>query len=267
VIAATLAAGALHGWSEIDRGPAGGTVWQGKIPGDPAASAISTVYLPPPQARSGPLPLVVVLHGFPGDAWSVALGLRFADAADRAVLSGAARPFIAVMPSAALHGGEWAGPWERWLVNGVLPWTARALPVSRSRASRTLAGYSAGGYGAVDIGLRHPLLFGPLEAWSGYFRPLRDGPLRRAPPWDLGLHDPTRLLGRETPLLRRLRTRFYLSAGADDRSTLAATREFDLELERRGLRHELRVLPGGHDGRFWRAQLESALAFAVPGTA
>ena len=41
-------------------------------------------------------------------------------------------------------------------------------------------GLSAGGYGAVDIGLRHPGLFSTLEAWIGYFHPLGAGALVHA---------------------------------------------------------------------------------------
>jgi enterochelin esterase-like enzyme len=53
-----------------------------------------------------------------------------------------------------------------------VPWTDANLPTVADRAGRILAGLSAGGYAAVDIGLRHPFMFSTLEAWSGYFRPL-----------------------------------------------------------------------------------------------
>jgi len=43
-----------------------------------------------------------------------------------------------------------------------------------------LAGFSAGAYGSLDIGLRHPGLFGTLESWSGYFRAPHDGSLAGA---------------------------------------------------------------------------------------
>jgi hypothetical protein len=64
-----LAAAALvlHGWTQIGRGPDGGSLWQGGIPGN--ARAVSVVYLPPGASPAVRYPLLVVLHGFPGDAW------------------------------------------------------------------------------------------------------------------------------------------------------------------------------------------------------
>ena len=60
------------------------------------------------------------------------------------------------------------------------------------RAGSVIAGLSAGGYGAADIGLRHPDLFGAIESWSGYFRPLPDGPFKHASGAMLAANDPRR---------------------------------------------------------------------------
>ena len=76
----------------------------------------------------------------------------------------------------ARYRGEWTGLWENAGVESVVPWVDAHLPVIRNRAGRILAGLSAGGYGAVDIGLRHPLLFWrTLESWSGDFGAPHDG--------------------------------------------------------------------------------------------
>ena len=56
--------------------------------------------------------------------------------------------------------------------------------------------------------------------------------------------------------------RFYLSSGTADRAVARATVAYDRALARFGLRQTVRLLPGGHDGRFWRAQLPDALAYA-----
>jgi enterochelin esterase-like enzyme len=126
-----------------------------------------------------------------------------------------------------------------------------------------LAGLSAGAYGAVDIGLRHPRLARTLESWSGYFRAPRDGPLAHAGPHERAEHDPTLLAHREGALLRRAGMRFFLSAGATtDRRTAASTRAFSRTLASERLAVRLLLLPGGHNGRFWRRQLPAALEFA-----
>src|SRR5206468_10463279 len=133
-------------------------------------------------------------------------------------------PDAGLLPAALQPEAPLPGHLERYLVHDVVPWVDGHLPTIPSRAGRVLAGLSAGGYGAVDIGLRHPTLFGTLEAWSGYFHPLRAGALVDAGSAELQAHDPSLLAQREAPLLRRLGTRFFLSSGTTaDRATAEAT--------------------------------------------
>jgi enterochelin esterase-like enzyme len=210
-------------------------------------------------------PVLYVLHGLPGSPYSISEGLRFAETADELIARGLVRPFIALVPPAGLTAhfhGEWTGVWERSLVQDVVPWADAHLPTIAEPSARVLAGYSSGGYGAIDIGLRHPMLFRTVEAWSGYFTPIADGSLAGASPSVLAAHDPRLLVRREAPLLRRLGTRFFLSCGAT-RDRLNATSSFGAELA--SLRLPVRVWlgPGGHDGKLWRAQLPAALEYAL----
>ncbi len=223
------------------------------------------VYLPP-DAAVGRFPVIYLLHGLPGSPYSYVDGLDLAAVADRMISTGQVTPFVAVMPPAGLtprFHGEWIGVWERYLVSDVVPWVEEHLPVAGGRAASVVGGFSAGGYGAVDMGLRNPSLFGTVESWSGYFRPIRDGSLAHADAAELAAHDPTRLVAQRAGELRRLGTRFFLSAGSTrDRATAAATRAFATLLARERLPRGLWVGPGGHDGRFWRSQLPAALRYA-----
>ena len=193
------AAVAPAGWARIAVGPYGGTVWQGVIPNraDPGHPRASLVYLPPGVQPRLRYPALYLLHGLRGSPYSFVGGLRLAAVADELIHTRRVRPFIAVLPPAgpsAQFDGEWTGPWERYVVQDVVPWSDRHLPLAAARRARTLAGFSAGAYGSVDIGLRHPGLFGTLESWSGYFRSPRDGSLatRRRP--SALAHDPQALL-------------------------------------------------------------------------
>ena len=243
-------------------------MWAGVIPNTeiPSARRPSAVYLPPSVSPRRRYPLVILLHGFRGSPYGYVYGLRFAQIADREIEAHRVPPFIAIMPAAGKsvrYNGEWAGVWERFVVHDVLSWANRHLPVRRGRASRAIGGDSAGGYGAVDIALRHPGLFGTAESWSGYFVPIADGPLEGAPQRMLQAHDPTLLALRESAALRRLDTRFFLSAGSHDRIVAGHTRAFAGELRRLGIAERFLVMPGRHNGRFWRAQLPAALAYAL----
>jgi enterochelin esterase-like enzyme len=245
-------------WTEIQTGPDGGAVWQGPIPNRYVARSTrpSLVYLPPGAGWGARYPALYLLHGLPGSPYSFVDGLRLASTADRLIVAGRVRPFIGVMPvanTAVLYKGEWTGARENYVVDDVVPWVDAHLP---TMPDRSIAGFSAGGYGAIDIGLRHAGMFDVLESWSGYFRP----PTRTAG----SAHDPSLLAERKASLLRRLGTRFFLSCGSTtDRRTALLARVFARELTELRLPHELFLAPGGHDGRFWRSQLPRALEFAL----
>jgi enterochelin esterase-like enzyme len=179
-----------------------------------------------------------------------------------------APPFIAVMPVAGPridpNSGEWAGVWEDYLVKDVVPWVDAHLPTIPTAAGRALEGVCAGGFGAVDIGLRHPGLFGTLGSFDGYFAPVfKDGPFVHATEADLLAHDPTALVRREAASLRTSGVRFYVSAGGDHGAVLARwTVEFAHELKTLRLPYELWRLPKRDAGHFWRATFPSALSYA-----
>jgi S-formylglutathione hydrolase FrmB len=261
----------LLGWTQVRTGSGGGQVWVGRIPNRQVVDdRLSAVYLPPGFTTARRYPVLYLLHGLPGSPASYYSGLDLADRADETIAR-TGRPFIAVMPVGGplvdAADAEWAGVWDDYVVRDVVPWVDRHLPTTRDRASRALAGLCAGGYGAMDIALRSPRLFGTVEAWEGYFAPVfRDGPFVHASPSVLAANNPTLLVRRETPLLRRLGTRFYVSVGGNHAQVLRRwSLEFDGLLGRLVLPHQLWTLPAADRGHFWRATVPSALAYAAAG--
>jgi enterochelin esterase-like enzyme len=262
--AAPSAQGLPSSFVRVRTGPHGGTIWEGRIPDrrvdDPR---LSDVYLPPDFSSAVSYPVVVFLHGFWGSPSSFVHGLRLAEAADTEIAAGRARPFIGVMPPGGpmtkTASDEWAGVWEDYVVRDVGPWVDSHFLTERGR--NAIAGLSAGGYGAVDIGLRHPGMFRTLESWGGYFRPFLDGPFARASAADLRAHTPTLLASQKRQELRRLGTRFFLSTGTSGHGDVKArwTFEFADELARLRLPHGLWVLPASKRGHLFRSQLAAAI--------
>jgi hypothetical protein len=158
---------------------------------------------------------------------------------------------------------EWAGPWETYLVRDVVPWTKLHLTLGTKQSDRAIAGLSAGAFGAVDIALRNPGIFGVAESWSGYFHPFRDGPFAHASARELAAHDPTLLVRREAALLRARGIRFYLATGFNHGGIFRRW-TYDFARELRGLGLPYRVWASGtpDGGRYLRLQLPSALEFA-----
>ena len=261
------AAPVLPGFALIASGPSGGAVYQGTFPSRTAPQPLRPgyVYLPPGFSATSDYPVVYLLHGMPGDPREYVSPLDIAAVADGLIASGRTHAFIAVMPAAGpteRYNGEWAGPWERYLVDDVVPWTDAHLPTIASGAGRTIAGLSAGGYGAADIGLRAPHLFGTIESWSGYFHPLHDGPFRHASSAELAANDPALLAAEQAPTLRALGTRIFVGSGPNHSHWFKEQESIDFahELRRLAVRHTL-VLETDR-GRQYGLQLAAGLAWA-----
>jgi hypothetical protein len=269
-VALLAAAAALPGWHQVATGPVGGTVWAGRIPDtfvtwDRRASA---VYLPPGYSARRRYPVLYLLHGMSGSPASIYNGLQLASVADRAIATGQAPPFIAVMPVAGPrvdpNGGEWAGVWERYVVDDVVPWVDAHLPTEARPAGRALEGLCAGGYGALDIGLRHPGIFGMLGSWEGYFAPVfRDGPFVNATRSDLRGHDPTLLVHSQATALRQAGVRFLIAFGGDHGRIRAGwSAAFAQELGSLRLPHRTWLVPVAARRHLWRAMVPPALEYA-----
>jgi enterochelin esterase-like enzyme len=254
---------ALSGFTQLKAGPNGGQVLIGTIPGTPRPSC---VYLPPGYSARRRYPVVYLLHGLPGSPTEYVFGTRLADFADAGISSARLRPFIAVMPPAGQsyrYDGEWAGPWEREVVDRVVPWVDSTFSTVASPRGRVIAGLSAGGFGAIDIALRNPATFGTAEAWSGYFEPLPDGPFKDAARTVLAANDPVSLVRARAPQLRADGVRFFLSTGPFHSARIlpSSTLAFAKEVRRLGLTATYRSFPGKKGE--WRDQLDAGLGWAM----
>jgi len=152
-------------------------------------------------------------------------------------------------------------------VDDVVPWVDAHLPTLPDARDRTIAGLSAGGFGAVNTALRHPLLFGRVESWSGYFAPLRDGPFRHATRAVLAANDPAALVPAEAPELRADGVRFFLSTGPYHSHWFrpAQTVEFAHELRTARLPVAFHRYANAHGE--WRNQVAAGLSWAFGTTA
>lgn len=265
-LAALAAALVLPGFRLAAVGPDGGQLYAGRFP---QTVRPGYVYLPPGFTTSARYPVVYLLHGLPGGPSEYVSGTSVVGFADGAISEGRLRPFIAVIPAAGAtqrYDGEWAGRWARALVDGVVPWVDTYLPAIAEPQGRVIAGLSAGGFGAYDIALRHPGVFGAVESWSGYFAPLRDGPFKRASRATLAANDPALLVASEAPALRAAGVRFLVSTGPPHSHWIPkdATQAFAAELRRLGLDPALRTYASARGQ--WTEQIEAGLAWAFPQT-
>jgi S-formylglutathione hydrolase FrmB len=208
------------------------------------------------------LPAVYLLHGSGGDFrdWS-----NYSDVA-RYAESG----MILVMPEG--HSSYYTNAvepsqdrYEDYVVDDLVRDVETRFPAATGRANRAVVGVSMGGFGAVNLALRHPGLF----AFAGGISPALDVPSRpfsiKRPwqwrhyraifgPWTGPAqrnHDPFVLARSADPSLAPY---LFLSCGEQE-GLLSANRQFAALLARRHFRYEFHAVPGGHDWNQWNARL------------
>jgi S-formylglutathione hydrolase FrmB len=208
------------------------------------------VYLPPGY-RAAPArryPALYLLHGDQQPASSfLRLGLQ--PVLDRLIATRAIAPLIAVMLKANGLPNNWrntAGPQYQSYVGEVVRVTDRTLRTLAARASRGIAGYSMGGFGAMNVALSQLRTFSVVESWEGYFNNLASE------------------LAADRSLLARLPLHAFVWGGRQD--TVASSAEdgpWAAALRAAGADAQSAVYPGGHTFTPLRAHLAQMLTFAA----
>jgi S-formylglutathione hydrolase FrmB len=221
----------------------------------------ATVLLPLTYAQSNRrYPVLYLLHGggqdhtaFATRGWFPAL---------------ASREMIVVTPSV---GESWyinsaADPkakYEDFVIKDLVEFVDSRYRTVASREGRAIAGVSMGAWGAVLLGLKHPLLFGAIGAISAPF-----GISRQDPNMDMTSRTQQRFGAPDTPERRErdpgtLATTIplesvamlYLACGNQD-LFVADNRAFVQRLTARKIPYEYRELsPFGHSWDLWDGQL------------
>lgn len=251
------------------------------------------VYLPAGYrrdvARGQRFGVLYLLHGNPGNPELYFNAGRVGVAADTLLAHHRITPMLIVVPDG--RDGTWRGDTE-WadtphgrygsLVLDVVRDVDRRFPTIANRRHRVIGGYSMGAYGAVQLTLSHPRIFGAFESWSGYFRQQATYSFSGASPATLRAASPIDELhrlakappavarrvpapGSASPLARRHRSRLPLAAyvyGGDVDPETAQMPAFVRALRRAGITTSSRIVPGRHDWAVWRPMVPTMLRWA-----
>jgi S-formylglutathione hydrolase FrmB len=213
----------------------------------------------PDVPDSSTLPVVYLLHGYPGmpeDFTLAGLGTLL----DRRLCQGRT-PVVVAVPDGNEVGRrdtEWADDAHsgRWYVETFVTRTVVRLVEGqhpRNPAHRALMGFSMGGFGAFSLGLRHHQ-YGSLVAMDGYFHiDDPDDAFGTHPE----LHDPHYWLARAQG------ERVLLMEGRDDADPVTGqdTPRFAAELRSLHVPVSTSYGPGGHDLPYLRSALPQAFGW------
>jgi S-formylglutathione hydrolase FrmB len=169
-----LAPGSASGATAAARSCPPGTTQAVSVP-DPTAPQGRRqviVHLPPGPDRAD-IPVLYLLHGYPGDPQSL---LDSMNGMLDAQMCRTGRPFVVAAPDGEAggldteRGDDTAGRFD--VESFVTEATIDATEGShrRSRTLRAIGGFSMGGYGAAALALRHPQLYSQVASFGGYYR-------------------------------------------------------------------------------------------------
>lgn len=207
------------------------------------------VILPPHYNEDGDrrYPVIFLLHGGKGtpSSW---IDIGLVKVLQKLYQDGTLTPSIVILPdgndnrsSTPLYDPDYYdGPYGKvsTLIGKELP----TLVKQRYRAVSNphlwaIGGFSSGGWGALNIGLRHLDQFGVFFSHIGYFTD------------SSGFRNSPQAFIKTLPATQLKSLRVYLDAGKDDELStkfLTSTRRFHQTLTKLQVPHEFHAFPGGH---------------------
>ena len=223
------------------------------------------VYLPADYATSAKAyPVVYFLHGLPAGATAYQ-SFGFVERALDQTGDGA----ILVIPQGARYNEpdpEYVdhAKGDRWetAIGTELPTVVDSrFRTIATRGGRAIIGLSAGGFGAMHIGIADLQRFGVIESWSGYFHPTDPTGTTAL---DLGPHnDVHKQLKATRATIKRLQTTIAFYVGDGDSRFLAENKQLNAELTAAGIPHTFHIYSGGHEQSLWSRYAEGWLTLAL----
>ena len=218
-----------------------------------------------PEAADEPHPVVYCLHGLSGD---------YSDLVREHDLAAVCRQYgwALVMPDSGR--GYWCNnpcpggsAYEDHVVQDVIGWVERNLPVRTDRDGRAITGISMGGYGAFMLALRHPELFCAASSQSGalYFANHRPHPDEERYPYTLmdalpaGRYDCFALVAAAVAARSELPA-LHLHCGRED-GLFECNRMFHEHLDGLGVSHRWAEYSGAHTHDYWVAHFDETFEF------
>jgi enterochelin esterase-like enzyme len=225
------------------------------------------VYLPPTYytktGQTKRYPTLYLLHGSPGQAHDWFTAGKANQSADTLIELGKIPELILVLPDGNGRPGatsEWGNSYdqrqliESYVVNDVVKYVDAKYRTIADVAHRAIGGLSMGGFGATNIAVHHPDVFGSVISLGGYYH--AEGSIWGNNAAYMQQNSPADVL----PTSKQAwKLHFYLGAGTKDQPYYADTQEFAKELDQLHIPYYLDVQPGYHSWIIWQTQMYNAL--------
>lgn len=186
---------------------------------------------------------------------------------DQAIASGEITPMIVVTPDANFgtvrrsyyNDADGKFNFEQFFFEEFVPYIEKTYRVRTEKASRAIAGASAGGGGAINYALHHPEMFAVCCGLSAGVRPWADANMKNRYPdvnenklkeW-YKQYDAFEQFGALDDKAKN-QYELYLCCGDDDALSVQYGNLHTL-LNKIGYKHEYRIEDGAHNWTYWRS--------------
>ncbi len=225
------------------------------------------VYLPPtyntPFGQNKRYPVLYLLHGSPGQAHDWFTGGKANQSADTLIALGKIHELIIVSPDGNGQPGsptEWANSYnqhqlmESYVVNDVVKYIDSKYRTIPDAANRGIGGLSMGAFGATNIAVHHPDIFGSVISLGGYY--YAEGGIWGNNAAYMRQNSPADVIPTQKQAWKLL---FFLGDGTQDQPYLADTQNFARELDRLHIAYHLDLQKGYHAWPTWQTEMYRAL--------
>src|SRR5450755_151927 len=225
------------------------------------------IYLPPSyntsQGRAKHYPVLYLLHGSPGKDIDWTTGGKAVESADTLIDTGAMPEMILVLPdgNGRLEAtSEWADSFdhrqliETYVTRDLVHYVDQHYRTIPTAAHRAIGGLSMGGFGAMNIAVHHPDVFGTVISLGGYY--FAEGAI-----WSHNIA----YMQKNSPALTLPKNKaawklhIYLGAATKDQPYYKDTVNFMHQLSKLHIPYQFDLQTGYHSWRVWQVQMYNAM--------
>lgn len=225
------------------------------------------VYVPPGGCDIDTLPVVILLHGVYGSAWSWAFSGGVHLTAHELIVRGELPPMIIAMPSDGLWGDGSAFldlegyNFEKWIAEDVPDAIIQCVKGAKPESPMFIAGLSMGGFGALRIGAKYAPKFRAMAGHSSItsipqIKFFAEESLKRYMQQNLADEDVFETFLRYRDKLPPLR----FDCGTND-LLINYNRALHKKMDKEGMLHHYQENPGGHEWTYWSEHIIETLKF------
>ena len=225
------------------------------------------VYVPPGTANTETLPIVILLHGVYGSAWSWPYSSGVHLKVNELIQKGELPPMILAMPSDGLWGdGSAFLPlgnynFEKWIADDVPDALIECINGAQKESPLFISGFSMGGFGALRIGAKYAPKF---KAISGHSSITSLPQIKFFVEESLKYYAQDNIID-EDVFETFMHYRFNLPPIRFDCGTadllINYNRSLHKKMEKEGIPHLFEENPGGHEWTYWTKHIIQSLKF------